>query len=86
MQIPHIVAPENQIRGKGDPAAFAVSPEDPEAWRAQIFRSIDSDSATGMPTGEAASKLGLDSGKGKVNFPISHNCRGGVFCQLEASH
>ncbi|CAK0785144.1 hypothetical protein CVIRNUC_008350 [Coccomyxa viridis] len=65
-QIPHIVAPENQVRGPGDPAAFAIDPADPEAWRAQIFRSIDSDSAEGMPTGSEASALGLDSGKGKT--------------------
>lgn len=54
------------MRGPGDPAAFATDPADPEAWRAQIFRSIDSDSAEGMPTGSEAAALGLDSGKGKV--------------------
>ena len=51
----------------GDEAAFVVDPADPEAWRAQIFRSIDSDSAEGLPSGSQASALGLDSGKGKVS-------------------
>lgn len=63
-QIPDVVAPETQVRGPGEPAAFVIDLGDPEAWRAQIFRSIDSDSAAGMPTGSKASKLGLDSGKG----------------------
>ncbi len=63
-QMPDLVAPETQVRGPGEPAAFAVDPDDPEAWRAQIFRSIDSDSAAGMPSGSDASILGLDSGKG----------------------
>ena len=67
VQIPHIVAPESQVRGMGDEAAFVVDPADPEAWRAQIFRSIDSDSAEGLPSGSQASALGLDSGKGKVS-------------------
>ena len=66
-QIPHIVAPETQVRGMGDEAAFVVDPADPEAWRAQIFRSIDSDSTEGLPSGSQASALGLDSGKGKVS-------------------
>ncbi len=71
LQIPHIVAPDNQIRGTGDPKAYVVDPADPEAWRAQIFRSIDSDSAHGMPMGHDASALGLDSGKGKVSSALS---------------
>ena len=75
MQIPHIVAPENQVRGAGDPAAFVVDPADPEAWRAQIFRSIDSDSAEGLPMGHEASALGLDSGKGKVKKNPLHRLR-----------
>ncbi|CAL5229046.1 g12295 [Coccomyxa viridis] len=65
-EIPHIVAPETQVRGMGDEAAFVVDPADPEAWRAQIFRSIDSDSTEGLPSGSQASALGLDSGKGKT--------------------
>ena len=81
-QIPHIVAPENQVRGPGDPAAFAVDPADPEAWRAQIFRSIDSDSAEGMPIGSEASALGLDSGKGKVYKPKAHTALVHVPCLL----
>ena len=71
MQMPNIVAPETQVRGQGDPAAFAVDPGDPEAWRAQIFRSIDSDSADGLPVGSEASALGLDSGKGKVRIRVT---------------
>ena len=71
LQIPHIVAPDNQIRGTGDPKAYVVDPANPEAWRAQIFRSIDSDSAHGMPMGHDASALGLDSGKGKVSPSLS---------------
>ena len=71
MQMPNVVAPETQVRGQGDPAAFAVDPGDPEAWRAQIFRSIDSDSAEGLPMGSEASALGLDSGKGKVRITVS---------------
>ncbi len=63
-QMPNLIAPETQMRGPGDPAAFVVDPADPEAWRAQLFRSIDSDSAGGMPPGSEASALGLDSGKG----------------------
>ena len=81
-QIPHIVAPENQVRGPGDPAAFAIDPADPEAWRAQIFRSIDSDSAEGMPTGSEASALGLDSGKGKVLEPKAPTAAVHVPCPL----
>ena len=73
MQIPRIVAPENQVRGAGDPAAFVVDPADPEAWSAQIFRSIDSDSAKGLPIGSEASALGLDSGKGKVSLLTWHS-------------
>ena len=71
MQMPNIVAPETQVRGQGDPAAFAVDPGDPEAWRAQIFRSIDSDSVDGLPVGSEASALGLDSGKGKVRIRVT---------------
>ena len=84
-QIPHIVAPENQMRGTGDPAAFAVDPADPEAWRAQIFRSIDSDSAEGMPTGSEAAALGLDSGKGKAcdRTELWRNCL--AFCHRFAA-
>ena len=52
------------MRGSGDPSVFAVDPADPEAWQAQLFRSIDSDSAAGLPPGSEASRLGLDSGKG----------------------
>lgn len=69
--MPSIIAPETQVRGQGDPAAFAVDPGDPEAWRAQIFRSIDSDSADGLPVGSEASALGLDSGKGKVHIRVT---------------
>ncbi|KAK9907703.1 hypothetical protein WJX75_008493 [Coccomyxa subellipsoidea] len=65
-EMPNLIAPETQVRGPGDPAAFVVDPADPEAWRAQLFRTIDSDSAAGMPPGSEASALGLDSGKGKV--------------------
>lgn len=66
MQMPELVAPETQARGSGDPAAFVVDPGDPQAWRAQLFRSIDSDSAAGMPPASQASAMGLDSGKGAL--------------------
>ncbi|CAL8469780.1 g9322 [Coccomyxa elongata] len=66
MEMPHLLAPDTQVRGSGDPSTFAVDPADPEAWQAQLFRSIDSDSAAGLPPGSEASRLGLDSGKGKV--------------------
>ena len=41
------------------------------AWHAQIFCSIDSDLAEGLPAGSEASVLGLDSGKGRVGIRVS---------------
>ena len=61
-QMDEVVAPEGQLRGAGDPAAFIADPSDREAWAAQLMRSIDSDSAAGLPTGAKACALGLDCG------------------------
>ena len=37
-----------------------------ETWNVQIFRSIDSSSAAGLPHTQAALKMGLSAQKGKV--------------------
>lgn len=39
----------------GDPSAW------PETWSAQLFRSIDSSSAAGLPTDQGTLKAGLSS-------------------------
>lgn len=49
----------------GDPQKFE------ETWNVQIFRSIDSSSAAGLPHTQAALKMGLSAQKGKiVDFSI----------------
>jgi len=49
----------------GDPEKFE------ETWNVQIFRSIDSSSAAGLPHTQAALKMGLSAQKGKtVDFSI----------------
>ena len=56
-----------QAEGPGDPRAFVASPQDEDSWSAQVFRSIDSASAAGLPEGDAAAGLwGLSSG---ANLP-----------------
>ena len=37
-----------------------------ETWSVQLFRSIDSSSAAGLPRTQAALKMGLSAQKGKV--------------------
>jgi hypothetical protein len=86
-QMPNLIAPETQVRGPGDPAAFVVDPADPEAWRAQLFRTIDSDSAAGMPPGSEASALGLDSGKGgsiSLRIALPNTTPGLILCLFKA--
>ena len=49
----------------GTPANFK------EVWNAQIFRSIDSSSAAGLPRTKQALKMGLSAQKGNiVDFSI----------------
>lgn len=49
----------------GDPRTFVTDPsKDPEAWNAQLFRSITSNSAAGLPAQyKDAARLGLSSGE-----------------------
>ena len=49
---------------------------DEETWNVQIFRSIDSSSAAGLPHTQDALKMGLSAQKGKiVDFSIQvHIC------------
>ena len=54
-----------QDERRGDPCCFAVEPTDREAFCAQLFRSIDSTSAVGLPDQQdEAFSLGLTSGAG----------------------
>ena len=53
-----------------------------ETWNVQIFRSIDSSSAAGLPHTQDALKMGLSAQKGKiVDFSIQV-----TICLLEAKH
>lgn len=56
----------------GDPSSQVGDPQKfEETWNVQIFRSIDSSSAAGLPHTQAALKMGLSAQKGKiVDFSI----------------
>lgn len=67
VQIPGLQVPQRQQgvqdERRGDPCTFAVEPHDQEAFCAQLFRSIDSTSAVGLPSQQdEAFSLGLTSG------------------------
>ena len=59
---PHVTHMQDQM---GSPANFK------EVWNVQIFRSIDSSSAPGLPRTKQALKMGLSAQKGNiVDFSI----------------
>lgn len=61
----------------GDPQKFE------ETWNVQIFRSIDSSSAAGLPHTQAALKMGLSAQKGKI-VDFSIQARAGCLLLLPA--
>ena len=61
----------------GDPQKFE------ETWNVQIFRSIDSSSAAGLPHTQAALKMGLSAQKGKI-VDFSIQARAGCLVPLAA--
>eukprot|EP00898_Chlorokybus_atmophyticus_P002194 jgi/Chlat1/2976/Chrsp2S00364 len=61
-QVPDLITGQ-QNDNFGDPDTFATSDDDPENWRAHLFRSIDSNSAD-LPTGAEALKYSLSEYKG----------------------
>ena len=73
-QVPGLVVPSQewgpQHEGVGDPGSFVVAPEDREAWCLQLFRSIDTTSAVGIPKQQhQAYSLGLTSGEPRLAAP-----------------